>query len=67
MVYLDSTWSSHELYVDYGHKFGRATTKVKCTWTPPGLHQINLDSGGVHLEKVGQGKVLVFLLMELLS
>jgi len=58
MVHLDSTWSSCELHVDYGHKFGRATTKVKCTWSPGGLQKIHLDSGGVHLEKVGQGKVL---------
>jgi len=60
MVHLDSTWSSCELHVDYGHKFGRATTKVKCTWSPGGLQKIHLDSGGVHLEKVGQGKVLGF-------
>ena len=61
---LNNRWSpltpdgSSGLHVDYGHKFGRATTKVKCTWSPGGLQKIHLDSGGVHLEKVGQGKVL---------
>ena len=54
MVHLDSTWSLCELHVDYGHKFGRATTKVKYTWSPP----------GVHLEKVGQGKVLNIILTD---
>ena len=65
MVHLDSTWSSYELHVDYGHKFGRATTKVKCTWSPPGLQKIDLDSSRVHLEKVGQGKVLNFVMTDI--
>ena len=58
MVHLDSTWSSCELQVDYAHKFGWATTKIKCTWSPPGVRKMCLDSSGVHLEYVGQGKVL---------
>ena len=60
MQSMQSIWSPDKLQVDFGNYLAGPSANEN----PPGLH---VESSGVHLESMGQGKVLPKLKKEHLN